>query len=153
MSSTEPRTWIVELSAKAGFRFEDDEQVTIVAGSDSTIPVHGVRLRNGRAWASDDHRDGAPTYVAACVAEATGSFAGDEEAVAVLVNLANPYFQVLAVITNAAVEDPEDLLAYAPPADSNDSGEFVIQRHSQMRSPAARLRKVAGADVMAVWSG
>jgi hypothetical protein len=150
VSSTEPRTWIVELSAKAGLRFEDDQQVTIVAGADSTIPVHGVRLRNGRSWASDDHRDGAPTYVAACVAEATGSFVTEQEAVAVLANLANPYFQVLAVITNAAVEDPEDLVAYAPPVDPKDSGEFLIQRHSQMRSPAARLRMVAGADVMAV---
>jgi hypothetical protein len=82
-----------------------------------------VRLRNGRSWASDDHRDGAPTYVAACVAEATGSFV-TEQAVAVLANLANPYFQVLAVITNAAVEDPEDLVAYAPPVDPKDSGEF-----------------------------
>jgi hypothetical protein len=36
------------------------------------------------------------------------------------------------------------------PGDPDETGEFVIQRHSQMRSPAARLRKVSAEDVMPV---
>jgi hypothetical protein len=150
MSAPAPRTWIVELSAKAGFRFDGREQITVVASPESTIPVHGVRLRNGIAWGSDDHSEGAPTYVGSFVAEAAGRFASKEEAVAVLGNLASPYFQVLAVISNAAVDEPEDIVAYAPPAGPDDTGEFVVQRHSQLRSPAARLRKVAAPPVMSV---
>ena len=56
----------------------------------------------------------------------------------------------MAVIGNAAVEEPEDIVAYAPPAGLDDTGEFVVQRHAQLRSPAARLRKVAAPDVMPV---
>lgn len=146
-SPSTPRTWIVQLVAKAGFRFGEYEQLTIVAAADSTSPVHGIRLRDHRVWASDDHGEGAPTFVSGLVIEAAGDFASKEEAVAVLANLASPYFQVLALIANAAVEEPEDLVAYAPPLDASDVGEFIIQRHSQMRSPAARLRRLAAADV------
>jgi hypothetical protein len=114
--------------------------------------MFGVRLRDHIVWASSDHRENAPTFVGAFVAEAAGEFDGAEQAVAVLGNLATPYFQVMATVTNAAVEEPEDLIAYAPPLDGQDSGEFVIQRHSQTRAPAARLRKVAAVDVMSVLS-
>jgi hypothetical protein len=82
--------------------------------------------------------------------DTAGRFADRSEAVAFLANQAAPFFQVLAVIANAGVEEPEDLLAYAPPIHPDDTGEFVVQRHSQMRSPAARLRKVAAAEVLAV---
>jgi hypothetical protein len=150
VSTPETRTWIVELSAKAGFCFEEKQQITIVAALDSTAPVHGVRLRNGVCWVSSDHSDDAPTFIGSFIAEAAGSFPTKDQAVSFLGNQASPYFQVLAVIANAGVEEPEDLVAYAPPLTPDDEGEFVVQRHSQMRSPAARLRKVAGPDVMSV---
>jgi hypothetical protein len=114
------------------------------------VPVHGVRLRNHTCWATEDHTDGAPTFVGGFVAEAAGEFATKEDAVSVLANLANPYFQVLAVVANAGVEEPEDLFAYTPPVDPTDTGQFIVQRHSQARSPAARLRCLAAADVMPV---
>jgi hypothetical protein len=150
MSDATARTWIVQLRATAGFRFEGHQRLTIVADSASTLPVHGVRLRDHICWATEDHSEGTPTFVGAFVAEASGVFSSKDEAVSVLANQANPYFQVLAVIANAAVEEPEDLLAYRPPVDLVDTGEFVVQRHSQARAPAARLRKVAAADVMQV---
>lgn len=150
MSIPTSRTWIVRVTAKAAFRFDEDQQLTIVAGPDSTLPVHGVRLRNHRCWATEDHSDGAPTFIGGFVAEASGEFVAKNEAVAVLANLANPYFQVIAVLANAAVEEPEDLFAYAPPVGPDDAGEFVVQRHSQARSPAARLRRLAADDVMPV---
>lgn len=150
MSTRVSRTWIVQLSAKAGFRLEEQQQITIVAGPATTLPVHGVRLRNRTCWATDDHSDGAPTFVGAFVAEAAGEFSTKDKAVSELANLANPYFQVLAAIANAAVEEPEDLIAYSPPVDSDDTGEFVVQRHSQARSPAARLRRLTAAEVTPV---
>ncbi len=150
MSARTSRTWIVQLNAKAGFRLEDQQQVTIVAGPATTLPVHGVRLRNHTCWATDDHSDGAPTFVGGFVVETAGEFANKDEAVSVLANLANPYLHVLAVVTNAAVEEPEDLFAYSPPVDPKDTGEFVVQLHSQARSPAARLRRLGAADLMPV---
>ena len=84
------------------------------------------------------------------VAEAAGAFDTVDHAVAVLANLASPYFQVLALIANAAVEEPEDLVAYTPPATPEARGEFIVQRHSQSRAPAARLRPVAAQDAMAI---
>lgn len=150
MSDSTARTWIVQLLAKAGFRFEERQQLTIVADSASTVPIHGVRLRDHVCWATEDHSEGAPTYVGAFAAEASGVFSSKEEAVSVLANRANPYFQVLAMIANAAVEEPEELLAYCPPVGPVDTGEFVVQRHSQARAPAARLRKLAAADVLSV---
>ena len=63
VSTPETRTWIVELSAKAGFCFEEKQQITIVAALDSTAPMHGVRLRNGVCWVSSDHSDDAPTFI------------------------------------------------------------------------------------------
>ena len=150
MSEPPIRTWIVQLIAKGAIQFADSTNLTIVAGPMSTVPVHGVRLRNHVCWASEDHSEGAPTFVGAFVAEAAGEFATQDEAVSVLANLANPYIQTMALIANAAIEEPEDLFAYAPPRDPDDTGEFVVQRHSQERAPAARLRKVDAADVMPV---
>ena len=62
--------------------------------------------------------------------------------------------QTLPVGATLAVIEPEvygllrtqDVVAYAPPAGPDDAGEFVVQRHSQFRSPAARLRKVAAPE-------
>lgn len=142
------RTWIVQLTARAAIRFEDNKQLTIVAGPESTAPVYGIRLRNHTCWATDDHSDGAPTFVGGFVAEAAGDFGSKDEAVAVLANLANPYFHVVALIANAAIEEPEDLFAYSPPLHADDTGEFVVQRHSQARAPASRLRKVGAAETM-----
>ncbi|MGQ0434507.1 MAG: hypothetical protein ACT452_19135 [Microthrixaceae bacterium] len=140
----------MQLTAKAAIRFDEAEQLTIVAGPASTVSVHGVRLRNHVCWATEDHSEGASTFVGGFVAEAAGEFGTKDEAVSVLANLANPYFQVMALIANAAIEEPEDLFAYAPPVDPDDTGEFVVQRHSQARAPAARLRKVSAPDAMAV---
>jgi hypothetical protein len=64
--------------------------------------------------------------------------------------LVEPYFQILALLAHAGVEESEDRFAYAPPLDVEDEGEFVIQRHSQPRAPAARVRTVAAADAMEV---
>lgn len=147
------RTWIVQLTAKAAVRFDANGHLTIVAGPASTLTVHGVRLRNHKCWATQDHSVGAPSFIGGFVAEAAGEFANKDEAVSVLANLANPYFQVMALIANAAIEEPEDLLAYAPPVDRDDTGEFVVQRHSQARAPAARLRKVCAPEAMAVLQG
>jgi hypothetical protein len=113
MSAHTSRTWIVQLNAKAGFRLEHQQQVTIVAGPATTLTVHGVRLRNQTCWATDDHRDGAPTFVGGFVVEAAGEFAKKDEAVSVLASLVNPYFQVLAVVANAAVEEPRTSLRTA----------------------------------------
>jgi hypothetical protein len=142
------RTWIVVLGAKAGFRFDEDQQITIVAGPDSTRGITGVRLRNEICLATRETGPGAPTFVGGFVAEAAGQFSSSEEAFATLGNLASPYFQVMSVISNAGVEESEDRFAYAPPADARDEGRFIMQRHSQARAPAARLRKLAAADAM-----
>ena len=139
------------LESKAGFRLEGDQNITVVATDDSELPVAGVRLRNKQTWAPESvRREDAQTFVGAIVVEAAGRFATAEDAVAVLANLANPYLQVLAVIANAAVEEPEDLMVYAPPEVADGEGEFLVQRHSQPRAPAARLRPLAAKDAMAV---
>jgi hypothetical protein len=127
-------------------------EIRILAGPDSTMAIHGIRLRNHRVWATEDHSDGAPTFVGAFLAEAAGDYATKEEAVGVLANLASLYFQVMSPIATAGAEEPEDLLAYSAPEDDAHHGDFVVQRHSQLRSPAERLRAVPAADAMSVLS-
>lgn len=82
--SAPTRTWIVQLTAKAAIRFAEDKQLTIVAGPASAMPVHGVRLRNHRCWATEDHSEGAPVFVGGFVAKAAGEFGTKDEAVSVL---------------------------------------------------------------------
>ena len=112
----------MELWAKAGFCLEDNQQIAVVAGPDSTGPMHGVRLRNGISWASSNHSKDAATFIGGFVAEAAGTFASKVDAVSFLSTQASPYFQILAVVANAGVEEPEDLVAYAPPANPDDKG-------------------------------
>ena len=142
--------WIVVLSAKAGFRFDERKQITIVAAPNSTPGMAGIRLRNEFCWATEDTGPDAAVFVGGFVAEAAGEFDSVEEAFEVLGNLANPYFHVLAVVANAGVEESEDQRAYTPPVDGHDEGRFVVQRHSQARAPAARLRKLEASDAMEV---
>src|SRR4051794_7924210 len=115
-SDVQGRMFVVVLEAKAGFRFEGDKNITVVAADDSELAVAGVRLRNKQTWAPEAvRREDAQTFVGGIVAEAAGRFSTVEDAVAVLANLASPYLHVLAVIANAAVEGSEDLVVYAPP--------------------------------------
>lgn len=148
--SSDRRTWIVVAAAKAAFRLEDRQHVTIVASPESFNGMFGVRLRDHVAWSTDARGDDAPQFVGSFIAEAAGIFGTAEEALNVLGNLATPYFQVMATITNCGVEDTEDIVVYSPPKNAEDAGQFVVQRHSEARAPAARLRKVAAADVLSV---
>lgn len=139
INGSSTRTWIVQLIAKGAMQFTEEKNLAIVAGPDTTMPVHGVRLRNHVCWATEDHGNSAPKFVGGFVAEAAGKFATKEEAVSVLA--ANPYFQLMALNANAGIEEPEGLFAYAPPRHPHDTGEFVVQRHSQAR-PLSRERSV-----------
>jgi hypothetical protein len=129
------RLWIVSLLARSAIRLKDDTMLNIRATPESTVPVVGIRLRNQVCQSTDGTR-----FVGALVAEAAGNCANSQEAAGLLANLANPYYQVMAVAANAAVDDPLDFIAYAPPLGRNDGGEFVIQRHSQTRAPAPVVR-------------
>lgn len=149
MTTAKPRTWIVTIACRAAFRFSENQRISLQASPQTTVPLTAIRLRNENCWATADHSNGAPQFVGAFVAEAAGDFSTAEEAVSFLANFASPYFQVIALIANAGVDEPEDLVAYAVPF-GNQKGEFVVQRHSQARAPAARVRKVAAADAMEV---
>jgi hypothetical protein len=70
-----PRTWIVSLSAKAAFRFEDDQNIAISAAADSTVGVFGVRLRNQTVWSSADRGPDAPRFVGGLTVETARSLA------------------------------------------------------------------------------
>ncbi len=146
--SPDRRTWIVVVAAKAAFRFEDRQHLTIVASAESFDGMIGVRLRDHVAWSTDRRGEDAPQFVGSFIAEAAGVFGTAEEAASVLGNLATPYFQVMATITNCGAEETEDIVVYSPPKDATDVGQFVVQRHSEARAPAARLRKVAAADAL-----
>ena len=153
MSSPNPddsRLWIVRLMARSAVRLRENNAIHILAGPMSTVPVIAVRLRNMVQYVADDRSEGAPVFVRGFTVEAAGLFSSGEAAVSVLGNLANSYFQVLALAGNAAIDTPEDLVAYAPPASAEDRGEYVVQRHSLPRSPAAKLRKLPAADLMSL---
>ena len=47
---------------------------------------------------------------------------------AILGNLANSYFQVVALAGNAATAQPEDVVAFAPPISPEEPGEYLVQR-------------------------
>jgi hypothetical protein len=149
MTKDKQRTWIVTISCRAAFRFDENQRISLRASPQTTVPLTGVRLRNENCWATQDHSPTGPQFVGAFVAEAAGDFATAEDAVDFLANFATPYFHVMALITNAGVNEPEDLVAYAVPC-IETKGEFVIQRHSQARAPAARVRKVSAQDAMEV---
>lgn len=148
--TTDIRTWIVTLVCRAAFRFDENQRISIRASTQTTIPLTGVRMRNNNCWASEDHSPNAAQFVGGFVAEAAGNFATSNEAVEFLANFVSPYFQVMAVATNAAIDEPEDLVAYAVPL-PDSKGEFVIQRHSQARAPAARVRKIAAGDAIEIF--
>jgi hypothetical protein len=80
--------------------------------------------------------------------EAAGQFPSVEAAVGALGNLANSYFQVVALAGNAAIAQPEGVVAYAAPSSPADRGEYVVQRHSLPRSPAAKIRKLPADALM-----
>lgn len=139
MSQVE-RIWIVSLQARSAAVIADDKILNILATPESTVPVAAVRIRNQRCLSDDDLTG--PTFVGALVAEAAGEFADPEEAAALLANLASPYFQATALAANAAVDDPQDLFAFAPPRDAKDVGEYVVQRMCHPRSPAPVIRQL-----------
>jgi hypothetical protein len=129
------RVWIVGLHVRSAVRLADDKLLNIRAGPESTVSVVGVRLRNLRCVDEDGSH-----FFAALVAEAAGHFPDAETAVSVLGNLASPYLQVAALACNTAIDEVEDVFCYSPPVDADDTGTFLIQRHSQPRAPAAVVR-------------
>ena len=131
------KTWIVSLHTRSAVRIADNTIISILATPESTIPVSLVRIRNQIARTTGDP-DG-PKFAGALVAEAAGDFESADEAASVLGNLASPYFQAAAVAANAAVDDPQDMLIFSPPGSDKNSGEFVVQRASHARFPAARI--------------
>jgi hypothetical protein len=148
-ASDQSRLWIVRLMARSAVRLqEEDQSVTILAGPLSTAPVVALRLRNLLNYASADLSAGAPTFVRGFAIEAAGHFPSVETAVSALGNLANSYFQIIALAGNAATAQPEDVVAFAPPTSPDGRGEYVVQRHSLPRSPAAKVRKLPVAALM-----
>lgn len=134
------RRWIVTVSSPSAARISRKEQVGLGTGGGG--PVDGIRIRNAMCWSGEERGDGAPTFAGGIVVEATGVAADSTAAVDTLGNAAAPYLHVVALAANAAVEDTEDIVTYAPPEDPADVGEFFVQRHSQPRSPAASVRDV-----------
>ncbi len=117
------------------------EQIVVEAAPDSEVPVKRLRIGNATA-----RFGGGPEFVSGLLVEAMGSVSTADEAVALLANAGSPYLQVLATLANAAVEESDDLLAYAPPVEGRP-GVWLQQRYSGGREPAATLRNVGGQDV------
>lgn len=136
-----PRTWIVTLRARSAARIKSDGVVNIVASANSTVPVAGVKIRNLRF-----NRPDGGSWIAGIIAEAAGTAKGSLEAVGWLANLAGPFLQVVALASNAAVEQEYDILAYAPPTAALP-GHFHYQRPCVPDQPAARTRSVAKEDL------
>lgn len=104
------KTWSVSLQAHSAVRIADDHNIEILASPESTVAVAAIRVRKLRM-----RRPDGTGYAAALVAEAAGEADDGTTAVDLLANLAAPYFALAALAANAAVDDPQDLIAFTPP--------------------------------------
>jgi len=134
------RLWIVSLLARSAAVIADNKLLNIVASPESTVPVVAIRLRNQVCLSTDE--PAGPTFVGGLVAEAAGVLADATSAVDLLANLASPYFQAVALAVNAAVDEAQDVFAFAPPRDPSDIGEYIVQKASHQRSPAPAIRQI-----------
>jgi hypothetical protein len=82
--------------------------------------------------------------------EARGDAETAADAVAQLAPLAAPHLQLLSTVANAAVDDSDWLLVYAPPT-ATATGQFVEQRACGSPAlPAAAVRSVEGHEFIEV---
>lgn len=140
-------TWVVALSAKSAIRLHEDERFEMVASAATTAPVDIVRLRNDYAT----NKQGLP-FFAQLTVEAGGPVPDLSACVRVLGGIAAPYFQVMAVAGNAAVAEPDDLLAYEVPPAELARSQFLVQRRCDMASPAITVRSLKGERVREICS-
>jgi hypothetical protein len=134
------REWVVMVHARSAVRLVGDERVEVVASPESTVLLTAIRLRNAFADV------GGKVIVTGLLAEARGTAEDASAAVESLTRHAAPYLQVAATAANAAVDETDRLLVYAPPTD-DDVGRFVEQRPCSPPSPATTIRSIGTADL------
>jgi hypothetical protein len=141
------REWVVMLRARSTIRLRGDPRVVINPESSSTGPVLGVRIRNSFSNITDDR-----LLVTGLFVEARGIAAGPDSAVGRLTGWALPHFQVIATAGNGAVDEPVDMVVYAPPVDKRP-GRFLERRSCGAKEPAAVVRSIDAADLLTVLKG
>jgi hypothetical protein len=127
------------MSARSAVRLAGDTVFRVTASSDSTGPINEIRVRN--RFANINRR----LVVVGLIAEARGDAATADASLAVLAPAAAPFFQVLATAANAAVDEPGEFVAYAPPTRRRE-GEFIQQRQYVSPLAASTVRSIGGVD-------
>ncbi|MTD45920.1 hypothetical protein GKE82_16905 [Conexibacter sp. W3-3-2] len=127
--------------------------IEILASPESTVAVAAIRVRNLRM-----RRPDGTGYAAALVAEAAGEADDGTAAVDLLANLAAPYFALAALAANAAVDDPQDLIAFTPPlttspASSRCNGSRTRALPHRESAICRRLRSSSSAGVWTATQG
>lgn len=115
------REWVVMLRARSSIRLRGDPHVVIDASPQSTGPVTAVRLRNSYTAVDGN------LLVTGLFVEARGQAVDSEAAVETLAGWASPYLQIMATVGHGAVDEPTDLVVYAPPL-AGEPGRFVDRR-------------------------
>jgi hypothetical protein len=136
------REWVVTLHARSSIRLTSLDSVRVTASPQTTVSLDLLRIRNGTARFPDGDE-----FISGIVVEAKGRAATAEAAVALLANISAAYFQIVALAGNGAVDEPDGLLAYAPPV-GRKRGQFIQQRPTEVRAPAAVLRRVDARDLV-----
>lgn len=141
------REWVVMLRAKSTIRLRDDPHVVINPAPGSTGPVLGVRVRNAFSKVDDDR-----LLVIGLFVEARGTAASPDSAVEQLTGWALSHLQVIATAGNGAIDEPADLVVYAPPA-AKRPGRFLERRSCGPQDPAVVVRSIGAADLLTVLHG
>jgi len=128
------------LRARSSARLKGDSILAVMAGPGSNPSIKGIRVRN--AFSKPDGE----LLVTGLFVEAWGVAESPDEAVALLAQRAAPYLQLVAVAANASVDEPEDLLVYAPPT-SDVVGQFLEQKPCSPPTPAATVRSITIEDL------
>jgi len=144
---SDEREWVVMLRARSTIRLRDDPHVVINPGPDSTGPVLGVRVRNAFSKVNDER-----LLVIGLFVEARGTATSPDSAVEQLAGWALSHLQVITTAGNGAIDEPADLVVYAPPTHER-SGRFLERRSCGPKDPAVVVRSVAAADLLTVLHG
>jgi len=139
--------WVVMLRARSTIRLRDDPRVVINPEPSSTGPVLGVRIRNSYSKVDDDR-----LLVTGLFVEVRGMAASPDSAVEQLAGWALPHFQVIATAGNGAIDEPADMVVYAPPVGERP-GRFLERRSCGPKDPAVVVRSIGAADLLTVLKG
>lgn len=137
------REWVVLLQARSTIRLRDDHVVHVEAGPASTAPILDIRVRNSLSKIDDR------LLVTGLFVAGRGLAGSAEAAVPLLASRATPYLHIIATAANGAIDEPKDLLAYAPPT-ASERGAFVDRRSCNRPYPAAVVRSTDAADLLPV---